>query len=279
MEPATTAFVYDQITLPSMSLGATTVMLGVILPLSAVLGFWAGAARRRSVLAQGKQVDTQAGETTITAILGILGLLIAFTFGNALGHTQDAKASIVNEAAALGTVFLRADYLPEPGRSELREAIYDYAQTRVVPKGDSLDTLGKVQDFLDVSLTAQAKLWPLTLTHTAEPVSPPIATFFAASMNDALDAHLDRMRVQSQPVAEPTMLMVLAAALSALFMVGNRSGLIGRVLTWRTFVLSAFIFVIMVMTLDTQRTSDGFVQVDDSTLRATVVDMQIALGL
>ena len=277
MEPTTSATVYDQITLPVLQLPATALLLAVVLPVAAIVGYFSGHSRRQRLASLGREVDVRVGETTVGAILAIFGLLLAFSFGNALSHSQATKSALIDEAAALGTVFARADYLPEPGRSELKQAILDYARTRVTPGDGSINSLEAAQRFLEVSLTAQARLWPLTLEYTADPVPPPVKTFFASAMNDALDAHLYRMRVLSQPVSELAQSMVLAAALTALFLVGNRAGLMGRPLTWRTFVLSGFIFIVTITIVDTQRGEEGLVQVDDSTLRATITDMEIAL--
>ena len=132
--------------------------------------------------------------------------------------------------------------------------------------------------FLAVTLEAQARLWPLTLEVTADPTPAPIQTFVAGAMNDALDAHLSRVETLSNPVSDVTLAMVLAAALFALFLVGNRAGLSGRALTWRTFVLSGFLFMIMVTILDTQRGREGFVRIDDTTLKATIFGMEQAMS-
>lgn len=97
-------------------------------------------------------------------------------------------------------------------------------------------------------------------------------------MNDALDAHLVRMKTLSQPVSETTLLMIVMAALASLFLLGNRAGLMGRSLTWRTFVFSGFLFVVIMTILDTQRSNEGFARVDDTALRATIFDMEQALA-
>ena len=70
-------------------------------------------------------------------------------------------------AEAIGTAFLRADYLPEPGRSELRRALLAYAQTRVVPENEVFGGRGDTRRFLERTLSAQATLWPATRAASA----------------------------------------------------------------------------------------------------------------
>lgn len=274
MEPITFAAAYDQISLPPLQLSTLTLLLLVFLPLSVVLGYVSGKSTRRRYESLGFEVDMRAGETTVGAVVAIMGLLMAFSFGNALTLVHQAKSAVVDEAAALGTAYARADYLSEPGKSDMKQAIREYAATRIVPNDGEIDTLEKVQNFLEVSLRAQSKLWPLTLENTADPVPAPIKVFFAGSINEVLDAHLIRMKSLSNPLAFPVQVMVMGAAFTALFLMGNRSGLLGRALTWRTFVLSGFLIVIILIIADTYSIEDGLIQLDNSTLRATLVDMQ-----
>ena len=272
------ASLYNQISLPLMSLGNAALVLFLILPSAAVLGHFFGKRRRAALLAANKDINNIVDETTLGTILALLGLLLAFSFGNALNLSQARKAAIVNEATALGTAFLRADYLTNPGRTELKQALLDYGRTRIVPGDGSINSLQSVQSFLAVTLEAQARLWPLTLEVTAAPTPPPIQTFVAGAMNDAIDAHLSRVETLSNPVSDITLAMMLASALFALFLLGDREGISGRALTWRTFMLSVFLFMVMVTILDTQRGSDGFIRVDDTTLKATIFDMEQAMS-
>lgn len=278
MDPATAFPLYDQISLPTFSIRIAVLILLVSLPLAALAGFTAGSSRRRRLPADKNASDLSMGETTLGGLLALLGLLLAFTFGNALSLSQDRKSLIIEEAAALGTAFLRADYLSEPGRTELQTAILDYTKTRIVPDTGSFASMEQAQAFLEESLQAQARLWPLTVELTADPLPPAMKSFIAGAMNDALDSHLHRTRVLSNPVSDVTQSMLLAVALTALFLIGYRSGMKGQPLSWQTFVFSGFLFLVMVVIVDTQRGNEGLIRVDDSALRSTVVDMERTLA-
>lgn len=277
MESLTAIGVYSEVSLPTLSLGATVLMLLVALPAAALIGHALGRQQRARILAAGKQVDKLIGETSLAAVLALLGLLLAFSFGNALSNAQTRKLTIIDEAAALGTAFLRADYAAEPARTELKTLIFEYTKTRLVPSAAELEDHDGVLRFLETTLEAQAKLWPATLVATQPPLPPAQASFIAAAMNEAIDAHLYRMQTFSVPVSDITQLMVLATALASLFLLGNRSGMQGRVLSWRTFMFSGFLFIVMVTILDVQRSSVGFVQTDQSPIMVTLIDMETAL--
>lgn len=278
MDTGTAVDLHLAITLPALPFLWTVLFLLVGLPAAAVLGYWAGARLRARIATSGQPAAALVGETTLGAILALLGLILAFTFANALSVSQDRKGTLNAEAAALGTAFLRADYLPEPGRTDLQQALLDYTHTRILPPGTRIDNQATASDFVASSLRAQAVLWPLTLQATADPVPPPIKSFVAGAVNEALDAHIDRMQALSVPVANITQGMMLSIAVVALFLLGNRSGLAGWPLTWRTFVFAYSLFAVMVTITDVQRSNEGFVRLDDASLRAAVLDMEQALA-
>src|SRR5271170_1853452 len=73
----------------------------------------------------GRQVGLLAGRqqresisTIEGAILGLLALLIAFTFSMALSLFEARRDTLLNEANAIGTTALRARLLPTPYSTE-----------------------------------------------------------------------------------------------------------------------------------------------------------------
>ena len=272
------ASVYTHFDIPLFSLQVSAGIILMTLPISALAGYSAGKKRRKKAQDSDADSEMSQDDTTISAILALLGLLLAFSFGNSLSHSQEVKTSITNEAAALGTAFLRTDYLQEPHRTELREAIYAYAKTRILHSEHAINSVATAQKFLQKSLEAQAKLWPLTLEATQDPMPPATKSLVVTAMNDALDAHLYRVQQLANPLSDINKLMMLSAAIVAIFLLGNRAGMKGRHLTWRIHVFSFFLFFVMITILDTQRGNEGIIRVDDTTLRATIIDMKLALS-
>lgn len=274
----TSASLYQQLTLSQLHLGMVALILLVSLPAAVVAGYRIGRATRRRVGRDTEAVGRVLSETTTGAFLALLGLLLAFAFGNSLSAFQSIKGAITDEAAALGTAFLRVDYLAEPGRTELQTALLDYARTRIVPRDAPIDTTAKAQAFLERSLEAQSRIWPLTLEATRDPTPPPIQAFVAGAMNAVLDAHLYRVATLSVPISAFTQAMVLVAAIATMLLVGDRMAMLGHVLTWRTFTFAIFLGVLMYTIVDIRRSSEGLILVDDSPLRATIFDMEAELA-
>ena len=51
------------------------------------------------------------------ALLGLVGLVLAFGLSLAVGRYQDRRADVVNDANTIGTTYLRAQTIGEPQRS------------------------------------------------------------------------------------------------------------------------------------------------------------------
>src|SRR5271156_6037340 len=51
------------------------------------------------------------------AVLGMLGLLLGFTFAMAVGRYEARRSLVLNEANDIGTTYLRASFLPTAHQS------------------------------------------------------------------------------------------------------------------------------------------------------------------
>lgn len=271
--------IYSDVALPAFGIWEAAIFLIICLPLVTLLGFWLGRQKRNRLLLEGGTIGEVGMDTTIAAVLGLLGLLLAFSFGNALSLAEARKSAIVNEANALGTAFMRMEYIPDDDRKVLQNALYKYSKSRIVREEDALESDEDLQGFLNNSLQIQATLWPLTVERTADPLPVPLKTFVAGSVNEVLDAHQVRMKNFSSPVTELAQIMVFSTALVSLFLLGNNFGIEGQKLTWRTFTHSVLLCVVMITIIDVQRPFQGLIRTDQIPLKATILDMEQRLSL
>ena len=96
--------------------------LGVVLTLSEI-GWQLG------VRAEGRGSSNLT--TLESAMLGLLALMIAFTFSMALSRFDLRRDALLNEANVIGTTALRARLLPEPHRTETLKLLQEYVQIRL----------------------------------------------------------------------------------------------------------------------------------------------------
>src|SRR6516162_6587649 len=78
------------------------------------IGFRAGQWRRKR-----RDHEHEVGVRSMVQIMaGLLTFMLAFTFWIAASHFDAARQALLNEASAIKTTYLRADFLPEPKRTE-----------------------------------------------------------------------------------------------------------------------------------------------------------------
>jgi hypothetical protein len=67
----------------------------------------------------------------LAAMLGLLALLLAFTFSAALQRYEDRSQTVVAEANAIGTTYLRTRLLPREMHDEVQALLREYLDVRI----------------------------------------------------------------------------------------------------------------------------------------------------
>jgi hypothetical protein len=65
------------------------------------------------------------------SLLGLLALLLAFTFGMSASRYETRRAVMLSEANNIGTVILRCDLYPDTTRNKLRTHLKEYVEARI----------------------------------------------------------------------------------------------------------------------------------------------------
>ena len=237
------------------------------------LGAWNGRrSRERSGTAEDWSNDKRR-TLEIGALLALMGLVLAFTYSFSLSRIDLRKDALVQEVNAIGTAFLRADLLPEPGRTELRAHLLDYARTRLMTE-DAKRSLALAQRQIEESLAAQAELWPATKRALQADVPAPVKILNIQAINDVIDAHTVRIAVGFDRLPMSVfILMVGVAALSVGFaaQIAAQEGMFIRArISAFALVLSGLIFIIV----DFDNSSRGLVQMSQDSVVALIRDME-----
>lgn len=183
----------------------------------------------------------------------------------------------MREANALGTAFLRADFAPEPGRTELRERLLEYTRTRVFST-DVVKNRKELEQAKERSLEAQAKLWPATTKALEGDVPGPIQASIITAINEVLDAHPMRLAATLDRIPGVVLILIVLLAAISLATAAHNAGLRASMSRLRmsafAFVLAALILVI----IDFDMPKQGFIRISDSSLTTLIADMEEALA-
>ena len=196
---------------------ATTVL--ILLALQA--GFWLGSRKRRRS-EEVQKAGVPAGEI-VAALLGLLALLLAFTFGLAAQRFDTRRGLVVDEANAIGTTWLRAGLLPEVHRNAVRKLLREYLEHRL-----SIVQSGKVEEGLAHNDELQGLLWAEAEAVGQKEPGSIVIGLFISSLNEVIDLHAKRVMYGLRTRIPPNIWVLLYfVALLAIGTIGHHAGMVG----------------------------------------------------
>lgn len=248
------------------------VLFAVVLFLALESGFRFGLRQHRT--SQSSEKMTR-GDVTLTSMLALLGLMLAFTYAFTLSRADARKNALLDEANAIGTAFLRAGFLAEPGRSELRARLLDYARTRIITYETTRDQKAR-KALIDRALEAQSQIWPALESALDGKTLGPYETSMVQATNDVLDAQTRRITVAFDRIPPSVSILLLAIAAFSLAVAGNNAGLAGRINRWRMSSFVIILTALMLLILDFDQPQAGFIRLNNSPIIALVEEMEKA---
>jgi len=168
-------------------------------------------------------------DVTLASMMALVGLMLAFTYSFSLSRADLRKTALITEVNAIDTAFLRADLLPEPGRTHVRKLLFDYAKSRYVEPG-TVRTLKEVEQVVDRSVKIQSEMWPAVKRALRQQggMSNPEKALLVSAINEVFDSHTSRMAVFFDRLPTAVLgLLVFIGGLSVGLAAYN-SGLSGR---------------------------------------------------
>jgi hypothetical protein len=202
------------------------------------------------------------------ALIGFMGLVLAFGLSLALGRYESRRADTVDEANAIGTTYLRAQTLPEPVRGTTLELLPRYTRTSIAI-ADTVPGSSAQQRALAASEQDQRRLW--ALAGEALDLDPTGAAprLYVESLNEMFDAQSTRVYALANRVPTAVLVVEVAGAAVALGALALHLALhlstIGRGLA-ATVVAALLVTVLLVVSFDLDRPTRGLIRVPASPL-------------
>jgi hypothetical protein len=216
-------------------------------------GVIAGVLRRRKQAPASSDAEYSEQSITVSAVMGLLALLVAFTFSIALERFDTRRVNVLHEANAIGTTYLRAQLLDEPHRERISKLLVDYTDTRIMlataHRGPEQSALLKKSDGLIVDL------WSATVAAFPSIRDSSFAHSFLDTMNALID--MDASRKAGRDAHVP------AAVFFALFLYQFvAAGVISFVVVSKTsrrtaWILFALLGLLLLLIIDIDRPTSG----------------------
>lgn len=202
--------------------------------------------------------------TVQAAVFGLLGLLLAFTYGFVSSRAEARRELITVEANAIGTAYLRADLLRGPGSDELRPLLREYTKNRLI--GDGRISREELARKVALSEQHHAQMWSIVMRAAAEGGYDAGDSLVIASINDVIDTHTLRMRAYSYRIPGPVVVMLIGVAGVAIALTTFNLGVSGRRGIGLSALLVVMIAAVMLLILDVDYPRSGLVRISDAPL-------------
>lgn len=217
------------------------------------IGYRLGRRHRDVMLeAQKSQADL-----VVPSLLGLIGLLLAFSFDIAQNRFDQRKALVIDDANAIGTTYLRAKTLPAPYDEHIQVLLREYVGDRLRAHGAA-----DLAAVLARSGTLHTELWAETTAVARANPDSEIVGMFIDALNHMIDIHQARVTValfQRMPKAILGMLFVVSAL--TIGTVGFRSGLDRTRALVPAAVLVLAITAVLALIVDLDRPASRLFQV------------------
>lgn len=218
------------------------------------------------------EVAREASGAIKGAILGLGGLVLAFSYGMALARYDARTQIVVREAQALGACREMADLLPEPDRGRLLSAVRSAVEARLRLFRESTDrgTYRRISAEID---SAVGTLWDIASAAFAREEKPERLSRLLEAASRASSTEKERAAaVRNQMPAALLVLLVLSVMVTG-FLMGHSSGQVGR----RNWILWDALVLLMVLVfsavVDLDQPNRGLIRVDHRPLEQLLESM------
>jgi hypothetical protein len=241
--------------------------LWLLLPLAAFFlwlameaGYRIGEFRRT----QSPDEKSQAVGAMVASILGLLALVLGFTFSFAASRFEARRQAVVDEANAIGTAYLRTQLLPEPERAELAKLLREYVDHRIISADKAAEEIAESEKL-------HGQLWAQAASAANKDSHSVMAGLFIQSLNEVIDLHTDRMQagIRSR-IPLVLWISLFALALIGMGSVGYHDGLAGTARSPALIGLVLAFSLVLYLITDLDRGHEGLLRVGQHAL----IDLQ-----
>ncbi|MHC2333407.1 bestrophin-like domain [Bradyrhizobium sp. USDA 4454] len=197
------------------------------------------------------------------SLIGLLALIIGFTFFMALTRFEARREAVVNEANAIGTTALRSRLLPEPHRTESLKLLREYARIRVegANTGRSLIDLPTV---IARSNEIHEALWLHAEALAAkEKVLIPLSLFMQ-SLNEIIDSQGRRLAHLRNRIPNVVLLALVVMTVVSTGIAGYAGGVDVQRARMPIYLTGLLLCGLVYVILDLDRPAAGLIMIDQA---------------
>lgn len=197
-----------------------------------------------------------------SSLLGLLALILGFTFAMAGSRFENRKNNLIDEANCIGTAILRADIYPDSLKNEFKKDFKSYLNFRIDYYTLTMDE-AKINMSLKQSAEMSDKLWSRASFYAKNKDYFIQSNMMLPALNAMFDSASKSNMVLNSKVPETIVYLSLIFSVIISFFIGYNSGLEKKI--GMKFILGFcfLICVVIYITLDLDRPRRGLIKLED----------------
>jgi hypothetical protein len=206
------------------------------------------------------------------ALLGVVGLILAFGLSLAVTRYENRRASVIEEANAIGTTYLRAQTLPEPARTQSLNLLIQYTR-RAIQIADTVPGSAEEAAAASREEELQRKLWTIGGAALEEAPTASAPRLYIETLNEMIDEQGLRLAALNNQVPIAVLVLEILGAALALGLLAAYLAILGRGMIAVSLASLLVAFLLLVIT-DLDRPTRGLIRVPDTALTNELDSMQ-----
>jgi hypothetical protein len=207
------------------------------------------------------------------ALLGVVGLLLAFGLSLAVGRYEDRRAAVVSESNAIGTTYLRAQLLAEPVRRRSLALLRDYTDLALrlsteVPGSASMRRTAAAEDVI------QRQLWRLAARDIGDAPTASAPRLYVESLNTMIDQQTVRIAALNNRVPGAVLALEVIGAAVALGLLGLHLTVLGRGI-FSMLLAAGLVTLLLLVIFDLDRPTRGLITIPSGPLESLRASMAL----
>ena len=207
------------------------------------------------------------------ALLGVVGLVLAFGLSLAVGRYQDRRADVVADANAIGTTYLRAQTIAEPQRTQSLALLRSYNDLAIkitfeVPGSAAMRATSAQQG------RVQQTLWRLAGKALNSQPTESAPRLYVDSLNAMIDQQTVRLSGLNNRVPNAVLWFELLSAALALALLALYLAMLGRGL-FPIVAATVVVSLLVLITFDLDRPTRGLIAIPATPLIAEKATMSL----
>ena len=206
------------------------------------------------------------------ALLGVVGLLLAFGLSLAVGRYEDRRSATVTEANAIGTTYLRAQLIAEPARTRSLDLLRAYADQAIAVSKEVPNSPGMRRTTATEGVL-QRKLWQLAGRSISAAPQDNAPRLYVDSLNETINAQAARLSSLRNRVPGAVLALEVFGAAAAIGLLALHISVLGRGLV-AMITASVLVTLLLLVIFDLDRPTRGLIKVPATPLvsvRASMV--------